>query len=164
MATTSSVLVYDTQHISAPVLKISNIHLASINDLAWSADGLLLLACSTDGYVTIMRFAEDAFGKQLSIAATPERVHRTFPFVYGYTHATSREPDALKKTTIVGVSPTGVESVLDSSAVDTKIICASDVPEEASIAGAANVSEAVTEGVEAPKKKKRIAPTTTQLA
>lgn len=39
VATTSSVLIYDTQHLSAPLMKLGNLHYATINDVAWSADG-----------------------------------------------------------------------------------------------------------------------------
>jgi chromatin assembly factor 1 subunit B len=42
VATTSCVLIYDTQHLAAPLMKISNLHLATINDVAWSADGNVL--------------------------------------------------------------------------------------------------------------------------
>ena len=40
VATTSSVLIYDTQHLAAPLMKLSNLHYATINDLAWSANGI----------------------------------------------------------------------------------------------------------------------------
>ena len=84
VATTSSVLVYDTQHIACPVLRINNLHFATINDMSWSADGFVLFVCSTDGYVSIIRFAEDAFGRQMNEMDTPVQVKKTYPFIYGY--------------------------------------------------------------------------------
>ena len=44
--------------------------------------GLFLVVCSSDGYVTIARFAEDAFGERLAEADTPPQVKRTFPLIY----------------------------------------------------------------------------------
>ena len=41
VATTSSVLIYDTQHLAAPLMKLCNLHYATINDVAWSANGVL---------------------------------------------------------------------------------------------------------------------------
>ena len=44
--------------------------------------GLLLLICSSDGYVTIARFSEGAFGEKLSEEATPLQVKKTYPLIY----------------------------------------------------------------------------------
>lgn len=62
VATTQSVYVYDTQH-AYPLAKLSGQHLAPINDVSWSQDGRSLAACSSDGYVTFVRFAEGALGE-----------------------------------------------------------------------------------------------------
>ncbi len=62
VVTISAVLVYDTQH-SAPIARVGGVHLACINDAAWSADGMMLIVCSSDGYLTFIRFAEGSLGR-----------------------------------------------------------------------------------------------------
>ena len=55
VATIFSVFVYDTQHVH-PIAKLGGLHFASINDIAWSADGNTLVFCSSDGYVSFVSF------------------------------------------------------------------------------------------------------------
>ena len=62
VVTISSVLVYDTQH-PHPIARIGGMHWASINDAAWTPDGMMLIVCSSDGYITFVRFAEGALGR-----------------------------------------------------------------------------------------------------
>ena len=61
VVTASTVFIYDTQH-QHPVVKITGIHYATINDATWSADGNTLLVCSSDGYVTFVRFNDGELG------------------------------------------------------------------------------------------------------
>jgi chromatin assembly factor 1 subunit B len=68
--TTTSVLIYDTQH-PHPLAYIGGCHLASINDAAWSADGRMLVFCSSDGYVSFARFTDDCLGGHSSHPRTP---------------------------------------------------------------------------------------------
>ena len=62
VVTASSVFVYDTQH-AHPVAKVSGIHYATINDAAWTADGGSLVVCSSDGYLTFIRFTDEELGE-----------------------------------------------------------------------------------------------------
>jgi chromatin assembly factor 1 subunit B len=62
VVTISSVFVYDTQH-PYPLVKLSGLHYAAINDAAWTGDGSTLSFCSSDGYVSFVRFASSALGK-----------------------------------------------------------------------------------------------------
>lgn len=66
VVTVSSVLIYDTQH-PYPILKFSGLHYAAINDAAWSGDGSILSFCSSDGYVTFVRFSNTALGKLITL-------------------------------------------------------------------------------------------------
>ncbi|XP_076371777.1 chromatin assembly factor 1, p105 subunit [Tachypleus tridentatus] len=61
VATQDSLLLYDTQQ-TLPFAKISNIHFTRLSDLAWSVDGLMLIASSTDGYCSFIRFSEGELG------------------------------------------------------------------------------------------------------
>lgn len=63
VATTNEVLVYDTQE-TAPIAVIGNLHYSPITDLAWSADGRLLMVSSTDGFCSYVNFGT-ALGKSL---------------------------------------------------------------------------------------------------
>jgi chromatin assembly factor 1 subunit B len=67
VVTLGSVFVYDTQH-AHPIAKFSGLHYAPINDVAWSADGRVLAACSSDGYLSFFRFEEGALGTSTTTA------------------------------------------------------------------------------------------------
>eukprot|EP01034_Spumella_vulgaris_P041075 gene41075-50830_t len=83
VVTTKVILIYDTQH-TAPLAAFANLHLAPINDCAWSGDGRLLVACSSDGYLTFVRFSEGSLGEMITDSAVPEAVRRTHPCLYNY--------------------------------------------------------------------------------
>lgn len=59
--TSDSVLIYDTHHLK-PLSVVRGIHFANIVDAAWSSDGHSLIVCSTDCYVSIIRFAPGELG------------------------------------------------------------------------------------------------------
>ncbi|CAH0386297.1 unnamed protein product [Bemisia tabaci] len=61
VATQKSVLLYDTQHAS-PFAFIANIHFTRLTDLTWSSDGKILVISSTDGYCSIITFADNELG------------------------------------------------------------------------------------------------------
>jgi chromatin assembly factor 1 subunit B len=56
VATTDQILIYATDSIS-PLAVIGNVHYAPINDLTWHYSNKRLLAGSTDGYISILSFA-----------------------------------------------------------------------------------------------------------
>ena len=60
--TTTCVYIYDTQHFH-PIARIAGCHLAAINDAVWSADGKMLIFCSSDGYITFVRFGDNILGE-----------------------------------------------------------------------------------------------------
>ena len=67
VVTIASVFLYDTQH-SFPFAKLTGLHLAPINDATWgvssknSRSNIMLTVCSSDGYVTFVRFEAGALG------------------------------------------------------------------------------------------------------
>lgn len=63
IAAKDSVLIYDTQQ-PYPIAKISDIHYTRLSDIAWSIDGQVLLASSTDGFCTIIYFEENELGER----------------------------------------------------------------------------------------------------
>lgn len=60
--TWDSVLVYDTCQ-SKPLSIARGLHYANLADATWSADGLNLVVCSTDGYLSIISFASGELGE-----------------------------------------------------------------------------------------------------
>ncbi|KAJ0175871.1 hypothetical protein K1T71_009030 [Dendrolimus kikuchii] len=64
VATKRSVLIYDTQQ-KTPVALISNIHYTRLTDLTWSPGGRTLVASSTDGFCSVITFAEGELGEIL---------------------------------------------------------------------------------------------------
>ncbi|KAH9894583.1 WD40-repeat-containing domain protein [Xylariomycetidae sp. FL2044] len=63
VATQDSVLVYDTQQ-TTPICVVSNLHLATFTDLAWSNDGLTLLISSSDGFCSTLSFTPGELGQE----------------------------------------------------------------------------------------------------
>lgn len=63
VATKSSVYLYDTQQ-KIPFALISNIHYTRLTDMAWSNDGKILIVSSTDGFCSIITFADDELGEE----------------------------------------------------------------------------------------------------
>lgn len=61
IATKCSVYLYDSQQ-KIPFGLISNIHYTRLTDLTWSYDGKFLLVSSTDGYCSIVHFADGELG------------------------------------------------------------------------------------------------------
>ena len=82
MVTINSVFVYDTQHIH-PIVRISGCHLATINDASWSPDGNTLVMCSSDGYVSFVRFEPGELGEPIPAEDIPAQVKNAFPCFYG---------------------------------------------------------------------------------
>jgi chromatin assembly factor 1 subunit B len=70
IATVNQVLIYSTDSL-VPLAVIGNTHYAPINDMAWCTDGRLC-ACSSDGYVSIMKLTEEMLGERLSLELIPE--------------------------------------------------------------------------------------------
>lgn len=60
--TNDSVLIYDTHH-DVPLSVVRGLHYSNLADATWSQDGHSLLVCSTDGYLSILRFAPGELGK-----------------------------------------------------------------------------------------------------
>lgn len=63
VATKNSVFFYDTQQ-SVPFAIVSNIHYTRLTDLTWSTDGNILIVSSTDGFCSLLTFAENELGER----------------------------------------------------------------------------------------------------
>jgi hypothetical protein len=62
VATTDTIAIYDSQQ-QHPLCVIANLHYSSITDLAWSADGLVLIVSSTDGFCSSVAFEPGELGE-----------------------------------------------------------------------------------------------------
>jgi hypothetical protein len=60
--TLDSVLVYDTYH-TRPLAIARGLHYAGLTDATWSKDGLNLMVCSTDGYISTITFLPGELGE-----------------------------------------------------------------------------------------------------
>lgn len=87
----SSVFVYDTQH-PHPIARLGGLHLACINDATWTADGTMLIVCSSDGYLSFIKFDAATLGEPLADADLPDAVKLTHPSIYG--HLVPPAPDS----------------------------------------------------------------------
>ncbi|KAI0547865.1 WD40 repeat-like protein [Xylaria curta] len=63
VATQDAVLLYDTQQ-TTPICVVSNLHLATFTDLAWSSDGSTLLISSSDGFCSTLSFTPGELGQE----------------------------------------------------------------------------------------------------
>lgn len=63
VATKNSVFFYDTQQ-PVPFAIVSNIHYTRLTDLTWSTDGNVLIVSSTDGFCSLLTFAENELGER----------------------------------------------------------------------------------------------------
>ncbi len=66
--TLDSILIYDTHH-TAPLSVLQGLHYSGLTDCCWSSDGLNLMVCSSDGYISIVNFADGELGKAYSSPA-----------------------------------------------------------------------------------------------
>ncbi len=94
--TLRSLFVYDTQH-PYPLAKIGGFHLACINDATWSADGRLLTVCSSDGYLSFVRFAKGSLGVPLKASEIPEKVKAGAEYLHKYTRPVVEPPQPKAK-------------------------------------------------------------------
>ena len=60
--TLDSVVVYDTHHLR-PICLARGLHYAGLTDAAWSSDGRTLFVSSTDGYISVISFADGELGE-----------------------------------------------------------------------------------------------------
>lgn len=67
--TLDSVLIYDTHH-DRPLAVVRGLHYAGLTDCCWSKDGMNLIVCSTDGYVSILTFDQGELGQVYTPPAT----------------------------------------------------------------------------------------------
>lgn len=73
--TWDEVVLYDTYH-DTPISIVKGIHYSSLVDATWSADGRTLAVCSTDGYITWIRFEEDELGE---VHHPPKKIEAPVP-------------------------------------------------------------------------------------
>ena len=78
VATLESIVVYDSS-LPQPLLVASNVHYASLTDLAWLPDGSGLIASSMDGYCTLIRFKPGALGTRLAKESLPAAMRPAQP-------------------------------------------------------------------------------------
>ena len=72
VSTTDQILVYATDQ-QTPLAVIGNIHYAPINDMTWYSNEVLV-ACSSDGYCSIMTMVKDDESNLLGKRISPEAI------------------------------------------------------------------------------------------
>ncbi|CCJ28915.1 unnamed protein product [Pneumocystis jirovecii] len=76
VATQDTVILYDTQQ-ATPLSVLTNLHYATLTDLAWSFDGNSLLMTSTDGFCSIAMFDENELGEEYTGPFPPSYVDKS---------------------------------------------------------------------------------------
>lgn len=89
VATKSSVFLYDTQQ-PVPFAVISNIHYTRLTDVAWSGDGRILIVSSTDGFCSLVTFAEQELGDVYDDTEVMEKLREA-------SNAKAKKPSKKKK-------------------------------------------------------------------
>lgn len=64
VATTDTVLIYDTEH-NYPLCYLKDLHYAQLTDIAWHPNGNILMVSSSDGYCSMIQFEENELGELL---------------------------------------------------------------------------------------------------
>jgi chromatin assembly factor 1 subunit B len=65
IGTQDTIFIYDINRF-IPIGFIKDLHCATLTDITWSPDGLLLFASSSDGYCSVIQFEENELGCFLS--------------------------------------------------------------------------------------------------
>jgi chromatin assembly factor 1 subunit B len=139
--TLDSVLIYDTHH-DQPLAVARGLHYAGLTDCCWSQDGLHLMVCSTDGYISILSFqygelgqvythpdvlapltsdivnSKDATSSQLSPMLPPEELPQIPPCEPGQAAVLEARPTKRAKTLS---TTTLVSTSVDTPPATTKI-------------------------------------------
>uniref|UniRef100_A0A182M5X1 CAF1B/HIR1 beta-propeller domain-containing protein n=1 Tax=Anopheles culicifacies TaxID=139723 RepID=A0A182M5X1_9DIPT len=102
VATKSSVYLYDTQQ-AAPFALISNIHYTRLTDMSWSSDGKILIVSSTDGFCSLIFFAEGELGMVYNAPASETSLADN-------TCTPPRSSESTKNANIQSTSPKRQES------------------------------------------------------
>jgi chromatin assembly factor 1 subunit B len=155
VVTVHAVLVYDTQH-PYPLAKVGGYHLATINDAAWSADGRLLTLCSSDGYLSFIRFNKGALGTPLAADKVPLAVKNAAPYLHKYTPPPYVEPE--KKTKKTPAAAAAAAAAAASPSTPERI--AQAITEQKS-SGAATTSSSSSTDTAGKRKRSAPAPVTT---
>ncbi|XP_076628326.1 chromatin assembly factor 1, p105 subunit [Colletes latitarsis] len=114
VATQHSVLIYDTQQIS-PIAVISNIHYTRLTDIAWSSDGKILIASSTDGYCSIIHFQKGELGDEY-------KSENNTPVKLTLNKNCKQTPVSNSSTKKTSENPLPIINV-DSNAMDIDTVC-----------------------------------------
>lgn len=176
--TLDSILIYDTHH-SRPLSILRGLHYAGLTDCCWSRDGMNLVVCSTDGYISIVNFAEGELGtiykQPMAVDAPKEETPKPTPIVVKPAEQLPVIPPCEPGQSAVLEAPPAKKA--KKTRVTPTLISTSPgtlAPPSAESASKENASakrasctetESVGEGVtklslngEKPKKKKRIQP------
>ncbi|XP_053662635.1 chromatin assembly factor 1 subunit B [Anopheles marshallii] len=107
VATKSSVYLYDTQQ-AAPFALISNIHYTRLTDMSWSSDGKILIVSSTDGFCSLIFFAEGELGTVYEAPASETSLadNPSTPPPLSETNKRSPSPSAKQKSASGGIDDT----------------------------------------------------------
>lgn len=71
--TLDSILIYDTHH-AAPLSVLQGLHYSGLTDCCWSSDGMNLMVCSSDGYISIINFTDGELGKVYNSPASKDHI------------------------------------------------------------------------------------------
>ena len=151
VTTISCVFIYDTQH-PFPLAKFRRLHFAPINDATWSSDGRMLVVCSSDGYLSIIRFKVGALGEVLPEDSVPHIVKISHPAVYGVSPSPATEqttPTSSKVSPKVEEKSTNTSNVSMSTSEADHSRQSGEVSEERMVLSAAPASS---------RKRQRITP------
>ncbi|VEU20050.1 DEKNAAC100866 [Brettanomyces naardenensis] len=121
VATQDSVVVFDTQHLK-PLGIAANIHYNVITDICWSADGRVLLASSTDTFVSSMILSDELLGSEVESYDAPDFV-KTHPLKRPQSTAPSPKitDSKLAKPSTVKETPSITEMLQSSSSASTAL-------------------------------------------
>jgi hypothetical protein len=123
--------LYDTQHL-LPFSFISNLHYATLTDVAWTSDGLSLIMASADGFCSLVEYNLEEFGTVYVEPVVVEEKVVVEAEVVGSESGSAEVESALVESAMNGIAVDGIAVTADGVVVEEKILAVED-------AGAAEV-------------------------
>jgi hypothetical protein len=147
--TIDTVLIYDTHH-DQPLVVARGLHYAGLTDAAWSVDGRTLFVTSSDGYVSILSFANGELGE---VYVDPN-VDKQTEMLAEETVVTGTAPSAISTSTVTDIPQSAINILAPKKKKKVTLNLEANVTTE--IENLSNANPVIVNTL-IPKKKKKIA-------
>jgi hypothetical protein len=117
--------LYDTQHL-LPFSFISNLHYATLTDVAWTSDGLSLIMASADGFCSLVEYNLEEFGTVYVEPVVVEEKVVVEAEVVGSESGSAEFESPLVESAMNGIAVDGIAVTADGVVVEEKMSAVKD--------------------------------------